>query len=268
MLCGTVLLVHKNPQRPIIMPITVKCSNEANLSIEFNEADTVLDLKNKIKDKAGDDPTTQRLIFAGRVLKDADPISTYKITNDSTIHLVRARKPASDAPAERSTPASTGPTPQQAPTPAPLPQMFGAGTGGMPDMSSMMNNPAFQQMMSSMMSNPAFLDSIQPGLSQQITPEMRAMMSNPAFMQMMMRPEMIQMASQMRGAGGNPGQVPSMPGLMDPAMMNPAMLQNLLGGLGAPAAAQTPSGPPEEVYQTQLSQLRDMGFYGNCNLLI
>jgi ubiquilin len=41
---------------------------------------------------------------------------------------------------------------------------------------------------------------------------------------------------------------------------NPAMLQSMMTAMGNPAAQQ-PQQPPEELYQTQLAQLQEMGFF-------
>lgn len=146
-------------------------------------------------------------------------------------------------------------------------------------------------MMSQMMSNPQMLDAMvqsNPQLAAVLTPEMRQTMQSPQFRAMMSNPQFLQQVMAMQGgmggmgAGMNPmanmfgqnpnpttgfanpyadsnanpmGAMPQMPAI------NPAMMQMLMGGAAAPAAPATPSQPPEVMYQTQLAQLQDMGFY-------
>jgi ubiquilin len=89
--------------------------------------------------------------------------------------------------------------------------------------------------------------------------------------QMMQNPEMMRAAMQMMGgAGGNPfGQPPSNPG--DTTGSNSAQANPFAalfppgggfgggGGFGAPPPQD--NRPPEEIYESQLRQLNEMGFY-------
>ena len=70
----------------------VKTSAEGNHTITMPESATVLDLKNKL---AGDDyeelpAERQRLIYSGKVMKNEEPLSTYKIKAGNTIHMVKS----------------------------------------------------------------------------------------------------------------------------------------------------------------------------------
>jgi ubiquilin len=72
------------------MPITVKVkgSNEDAFPISIETTQTVLELKQLISkhfESSAPVPTdSQRLIFAGRVLKDEDKLEVYKLQDGST----------------------------------------------------------------------------------------------------------------------------------------------------------------------------------------
>ncbi|KAI8813960.1 hypothetical protein BJ742DRAFT_788012 [Cladochytrium replicatum] len=166
-------------------------------------------------------------------------------------------------------------------------------------MNELMSNPAVLQGMSQLFSNPAIMDAIlqsNPQLSSMMTPEMRQMMQSEDFRRMMANPEVIRsamtlgpMLSQMgMGPGGAPSPFANpwapaatpatgaptsptaTPGQANPAanMFNPALLGMLLGG-GAQGAlpgrlgggADLGGRNPEEVFEVQLRQLQEMGFY-------
>jgi ubiquilin len=98
----------------------VKTSGDKSHSIEMPDTATVLDLKTKL---AGDEYENipierQRLIYSGRVMKNDDALSVYKIKVGNTIHMVKsaASNPTPAAPAASS------------PTPSAVPQNMAAGT--------------------------------------------------------------------------------------------------------------------------------------------
>jgi ubiquilin len=171
---------------------------------------------------------------------------------------------------------------------------MGMGMGG--DPTQMMNNPMFAQAMSQMLSNPQMMDMIinsNPQLAGMVTPEMRQQMQTPQFRAMMSNPQVIQQMMQMQqmfggmggmggmGAGMNPlnnmyGQTPTSTvnnpyadtpnaattGNPTPPVnpfFNPAVMQSMMAGMNPPATQ--PTRPPEELYQTQLAQLQEMGFF-------
>ena len=74
-------------------PITfnIKSSSDAKYVMTLPLTTTVLDLKQKLSssDYADIPPDRQRLIYSGRVLKDADALSVYKIKEGNTVHLVK-----------------------------------------------------------------------------------------------------------------------------------------------------------------------------------
>ncbi|KAJ3505546.1 hypothetical protein NLJ89_g7361 [Agrocybe chaxingu] len=161
--------------------INVKGPSELKLQISITTDKTVLELKQAIAAKSDVEADRQRLIYSGRVLKDDDQLSVYKIQSNHTIHMVKG---VSRSGASGSSSGSTGAAPQQLPTMQtgqnvhdPLTQLnshlgFGAMAGLNPFgelglnpndpnmMQSMMNSPQFLQQMSAMMSNPAIIDQV------------------------------------------------------------------------------------------------------------
>lgn len=115
-------------------PVTfnVKSSNDVKHVLTMPLSLTVLDLKTKLasSDMADIPPERQRLIYSGRVLKDPDTLSSYKIKEGNTVHLVKGaasnqrQNPANSSTgttSSGSTPASTG-----------VPTNIAAGTGNNP----------------------------------------------------------------------------------------------------------------------------------------
>lgn len=90
-------------------PITfnVKSSSDAKYVLTVLLSTTVSDLKTKLSasEYADIPPDRQRLIYSGRVLKDADTLSVYKIKEGNTVHLVKGA-----ASNQRQNPASQGST--------------------------------------------------------------------------------------------------------------------------------------------------------------
>jgi ubiquilin len=206
--------------------INVKGPSELKLQITINTDKTVLELKQAIAEKADVPADRQRLIYSGRVLKDEEVLSTYKIQTTHTIHMVKG--------VSRSAPSNAASVPQALPTMQagqnpldPLTQLnshmgFGAMAGVNPFaemglnpndpnmMQTMMNSPQFLQQMSSVISNPAVLDQIiasNPQLAA-MAPQVREVFQSEHFRQIISNPErlqqMLQMASMFNGAGGSP----------------------------------------------------------------
>ena len=114
-------------------PITfhVKSSSDAKYTVTVPLSSTVAELKEKLSSSEyADLPVErQRLIYSGRVLKDADTLSLYKIKEGNTVHLVKgAASNQRQNPANQGT--STGSTPAAAAAPS-MPSMA-AGTGNNP----------------------------------------------------------------------------------------------------------------------------------------
>lgn len=115
-------------------PITfnIKSSNDAKYVLTMSLSLTVLDLKTKLAsaDYADIPPERQRLIYSGRVLKDPDTLSSYKIKEGNTVHLVKgAASNQRQNPANAGTSAAaTGTTPGS----SGVPSNIAAGTGNNP----------------------------------------------------------------------------------------------------------------------------------------
>jgi ubiquilin len=97
---------------PAQITFKIKTSGDRSHTITMSEMATVLDLKNLL---AGEDyekieASRQRLIYSGKVLKDEEPLKTYKIKPNNTIHMVKnaqsntAQNPVSAAPTSGSAP--------------------------------------------------------------------------------------------------------------------------------------------------------------------
>ncbi|KAH6853562.1 hypothetical protein B0I37DRAFT_359619 [Chaetomium sp. MPI-CAGE-AT-0009] len=238
----------------------VKSSNDKTHTITMEESASVLDLKTKLAGSDFEDipADRQRLIYSGRIMKDSDALSVYKIKNMNTIHMVKSAR--SNAP-----PAATSAS-ASAPTPAAVPQnmaagsiagdplagltgarfaghinlpsadMFGAdgGMGAPPSedqIAEMLSNPMVAQTMNEALNNPNFVDYMirsNPQLAN--LPNAREMLQSPAFRDMMTNPEAIRMAARMRRAlhGGGDASFPA-PGATD---NTPAGAAGTGGGAG------------------------------------
>ncbi|KAK0421540.1 hypothetical protein EV421DRAFT_1747781 [Armillaria borealis] len=210
--------------------INVKGPGEIKLQITIATDKTVLELKQAVAEKSDVEAERQRLIYSvltkwvlGRVLKDEDVLSTYKISSGHTIHMVKgvARGNASSSAAAPQ-PLPTMQTGQNPHDPLTLLNShlgYGAMAGINPfaDMGlnqndpnmlqTMMNSPEFLQQMAGMMANPAVLDQIiasNPQL-QGMAPQAREMFQSEGFRQMISDPQrlqqMMQMASMLQGGG-------------------------------------------------------------------
>jgi len=233
------------------MKITIKCANlgkEEVFDLE-NAAMTVGELKAVIAERCPTIPAEQqRLIFAGRILKDFQTLEQCAIVDGCTIHMVKgaARKtepaPSTATPAAPSTTAA--PTMGSAgamPSMGGFPAMGGfPGMGADASMQALLQNPQMMQemlnspMMDALFSNPELMRSMimsNPQTQQLIE-------RNPQIAQMLSDPEVMRQALQ---AARNPEAMRQMMRSAD-LMMN--QLDAMPGGFDALQRAYTEVGEP------------------------
>lgn len=258
------------------MKVNIQATHDAKIELEVEPSWSILQLKEAISEnekqtKGSDLPVgCIRLIFAGKILKDADSVEGCGIKEGNTVHMVKSQKKpevaATDknADAPKSTPAGPATQPAQSQPLPPLNDMNMASLLGGSAMLPDMDDPAMMEASQQMMQNPAVRDQLISMMTS--NPElMRAAMSmNPMFQQMppemqemMMNPEMIRMVIEMTSAGrGVPSQASTG---VPPSFQN--LFQSLNSAAPTASAAQASSEPPEVRFASQLQQLQDMGFF-------
>ncbi|KAF9997220.1 hypothetical protein BGZ80_009958 [Entomortierella chlamydospora] len=239
-----------------MIPITinVKASNDQRYVISISLTETVLQLKLKVTENCDTPAERMRLIYSGRVLKDADLLETYKIVDGNTVHMVRsvsppvttasnssnstvpATNPTTTTPAASITHASTvsqdPTTPNSGALPNPWSNLMTAGRGaggfggmgnigGMESaaMMQMMQDPNFAQYMSSMLQNPQVLESMismNPAL-RSMEQEARQMIRSQQFQRMISNPDTLRHIAQTGPQlGGGAGGMSPFGGMFNP----------------------------------------------------
>ncbi|KIW08767.1 uncharacterized protein PV09_00705 [Verruconis gallopava] len=225
----------------------IKASNEQKFVLTLPVSTPISELKAKLSaPEYADVPVERiRLIYSGRVLKDADTLATYKVADGNTIHMVKGaasnarQNPASSTSSAGATPAvppavptmatGTGNNPLAGLTGAryagfhglPNASMFGADGGmgappGPEEMLRMLDDPNFAQMFNESMNNPDVLRILEQQPMIANNPMLRNIIRNPEMRRLMFSPEMLRMQLQMqRQLGGDAGGAFPMPGATD-----------------------------------------------------
>ncbi|KAJ1296415.1 hypothetical protein BS78_01G298700 [Paspalum vaginatum] len=156
---------------------------------------------------------------------------------------------------------------------------LGSMLGGSPDsspLSQMLQNPAMMQMVQSIMSDPQTVNQLlnfNPNARNlmESNTQLREMLQNPEFLRQLTSPEtlqqMLSFQQTLLGQLGQhqPSQDGNNAGSATGTRGNPSLdtLMSMLSGLGSGGGLGVPNTsnvPPEELYATQLTQLREMGF--------
>ena len=113
------------------LTFTVKSSADAKYSVTMAATASVLELKTKLSSSdLADIPTErQRLIYSGRVLKDNETLSSYKIKDGHTIHLVKGAESNSRQNPANQGGSATSNVPSAASGAGNVPTNLAAGTG-------------------------------------------------------------------------------------------------------------------------------------------
>ncbi|KAK7986927.1 hypothetical protein PG988_001915 [Apiospora saccharicola] len=194
-----------NAESPSDAQVTfkVKTSGDRNHTITMAETASVLDLKTKLAGSEFEDIPIerQRLIYSGRVMKNEEPLSTYKIKSGNTVPTNMAAGTANNPLAGLTGARYAGLTG------LPSADMFGPDggmVGSMMDeeqMANMLSNPNVAQQMNEMMNNDQFLDMmIQQNPMLRNNPNAREILRSPMFRHMMTNPDALRSAARMQRA--------------------------------------------------------------------
>ena len=256
-------MVEENP-----INLKIKMSNGTTFDVTIKASQTVEDLKKACVEGSSIPWDNQRLIFKGKILKDPENISTYKMESGVTVHLVKGAGSAAPTTGPSTGASATGSNPAGAGAAGAGANPFmGAGMGGgmpgmgmgggMPNMmagggmsgmggmnlnpsqiNEVLNNPMMQQMLQ----NPEMLNQMiqmNPMLRQMAenNPQLQAMLANPEMMRAMMTPQNIQAAMNLMGNGPQPGM-----GMMGAMGGQPGSFPAPGGAAGATGAAGAGAG--------------------------
>ncbi|KAI4279427.1 MAG: hypothetical protein LQ337_000238 [Flavoplaca oasis] len=279
-------------------PITfnVKSSSDAKYVLTLPLSTTVLDLKTRLSTPEYTDtpPDRQRLIYSGRVLKDADTLASYKIKEGNTVHLVK-----SAASNQRQNPANQSSTPNTAaPSSQGVPSNLAAGTGNNPlagltgaryaglaqlpgagmfgpdggmgappgpeQLADMLQNPQYATQLNEVLSNPDLINSMIESnpMLRGMGDNARQALNNPQFRRMMTDPETLrQMAQMQRQFPGMFGGMGAMGGGQNQAFPAPGVTDQTPEQPSAERTA-TPNQPNTVPQQPPMNPF-GMGLFGN-----
>ena len=222
--------------------VNVKGSGELKFTLTLQSDMKIIELKSEISKQKEIPEDQQRIIFAGKILKDEDTLDGCNIKDGCTIHLVRSgmKKEVKPAP---STPSVSAPSPStnaSLPGGLSLPSFASMGQNMPANLNQFQTSPEMMRLALQMMQqNPQMMQQMMQNnpYMQNMTPEMQQMMTNPQFIESMLQPGVLDTMTQMMQGHG--AQMPMM-------------------GMGQPVQSNE---PPEIRFEAQLQQLQEMGFY-------
>ncbi|KAI9746417.1 MAG: hypothetical protein M1818_000130 [Claussenomyces sp. TS43310] len=101
------------------MKLTFKDLKQQKFVIEAEPSETIADVKNKISSEKGWEPSTQKLIYSGKILQDAQTVGSYNIEEKGFIVCMISKPKATAASTASTSKAPSTPAPAVAATPAP-----------------------------------------------------------------------------------------------------------------------------------------------------
>lgn len=276
--------------------ITIKSSGDAKYEVSVDTSITVADLKKEIAAQALVPAESQRLIYSGKVLKDADTVASYKIQSGHTVHMVKGAtaKPPQAAAQTPTEPQNTATGSSGVPsniaagqgafnpladltgaryagyTQLPSASMFGPDGGmnsAMPDpdqLSDMMSNPQFQQSMQQMLSDPQMLDFMiqQNPQLRAMGPQAREMLLSPMFRQMLSNPQAMRSMMELnRLMGGGFGGAGGAGGFPAPGA-NPTLGENAAGDANTGGNAASNANPFASMFPGGGAQMDPFALFG------
>eukprot|EP00916_Digyalum_oweni_P027504 GHVL01044995.1.p1 GENE.GHVL01044995.1~~GHVL01044995.1.p1 ORF type:complete len:361 (+),score=70.30 GHVL01044995.1:47-1084(+) len=250
--------------------VTFKVSGGTQFDMELLPSMTIQDVKNAAEEKCDLKAEHQRLIYKGRILKDADTIETLKVADGHTMHLVKgagaASTPAaqpSDISAETNAP-SVATADISGNAAGTIPSMGNMFPGGGADLPAMLSSPMIQEMMRSLQSGGGMPAGMAQGMNSGGMPGamgggapsaqfVSQMLNNPMvqnlMQQLMNNPELMRtmlqnnpLFSQLGGAAV--GQTGADPAAATNRMMDPQMMQSLMQAMGGTGAMGGMPGAP------------------------
>jgi len=108
------------------MKITFKDLKQQKFTLDAEPSETISALKEKIKEEKGWEPSLQKLIYSGKILKDDETVGSYNIEEKGYV-VCMVNKPKAEKPAPAAAPPSTPAQPSTS-TPA-VPPAPAASTG-------------------------------------------------------------------------------------------------------------------------------------------
>eukprot|EP00043_Microstomoeca_roanoka_P006178 m.60825 g.60825 ORF g.60825 m.60825 type:complete len:528 (+) comp13306_c1_seq1:219-1802(+) len=176
------------------MQVTVKMMSGQTFTVTCSPSTTTAELKDLIAPQCGIPASQQRIVYSGKILKDAEELRTRGFRSGHTVHVVAtSREPQQQQAAPPSTP--TPATTQQQPASSPFGSLFGMpnpANGNAMDQEAMMQQMLQSPLTEHMLSNPDLMESLMMSNPQmravfERNPEMRSLMRDPSLIRESLR---------------------------------------------------------------------------------